>query len=420
MMELPAGGDLQPRMTDHGIGVLQSSSTPLVRIDVVDEAGSAYQAMPLCASAALRLHTCASATMSQAEVSEWIDYRGVVLEHTPDVLAATTTVYTLSKYAQEVCSLLAGLRREPLFPQREFDVYRAQRRQEVAEAMMRPRDVARRLWYSRLFGREHPLGRYATTADAERLSLDEVRRHYAQRFNAPRVLLSGAVDAGLERAAEELLGSGVQPRAVDRVGSLAPMPGIDGGSEPLYEHIDGTTQASLRAGRVLPVDWRDPDYAGLMLLTTLLGGYFGSRLMGNLREDKGYTYGVYARTQLYRGCVVFYIAADVAAHAAGPAEAEVRRELRRLAAEEVDGAELDLVKTVMAGDFMRSVDGVFERAERVCGMVQAGVDETLTDNLRGVLASATPSYLRSLAAKWLREDDMVYCRAGNLDNGPQA
>jgi len=151
-----------------------------------------------------------------------------------------------------------------------------------------------------------------------------------------------------------------------------------------------------------------------MILTTLLGGYFGSRLMSNLREDKGFTYGIYARTQIYRGVIVFFITADVAASAADAAEKEILYELQRLIDKPVSEEELDLVKVVLAGDFIRSVDGVFERAARFGDMLGTHVTEQLTENLREALGSVTPQQLQQLAARILRSDQLCVCRAGAL------
>ena len=176
--------------------------------------------------------------------------------------------------------------------------------------------------------------------------------------------------------------------------------------------MPGATQTTLRLGRVLPLPWDSMDYARFVLLTTILGGYFGSRLMSNIREDKGYTYGIYARTQIYRGVIVFFITADVSAGKAEAALDEVFKELKLLRSKAVDDEELAVVKNVLAGDFLRSVDGVFERSARFCDMLGTGVDERLTDNLRLALEETTPAQLQELAQQWLSPADMTVCLAG--------
>lgn len=162
----------------------------------------------------------------------------------------------------------------------------------------------------------------------------------------------------------------------------------------------------------MPLRWDSAEYARLMLLVTALGGYFGSRLMMNLREDKGYTYGSYARTQIYRGAIVFYITADVAAGTADAAVGEVVRELDRLSNEPLEDEELQLVKTVLVGDFLRSVDGVFEISSRYCDMLGTSINERFTDNLRAAINETTAVQLQELAQRLLNSEAMTVCLAG--------
>ena len=176
--------------------------------------------------------------------------------------------------------------------------------------------------------------------------------------------------------------------------------------------MSSATQTTVRVGRLLPLSWDSAEYTRFMLLTTALGGYFSSRLMQNLREDKGLTYGIYARTQIYRGLIVFYITADISGGSARMAVAEIKNELSRLCNETIPDEELHLVKTVMAGDFLRSVDGIFERSARFCDMYATCVDEQLTVKLPRPLEHTTPEEIKELAAEYLQPESMIVCTAG--------
>lgn len=413
---LPDTSTLMPEVHPLADGAtlyaLPSATTELLRLDLLHEAGTAYQPQPLCAAAANRLFSVASPTMDAAAVAEFLDYRGIVLEHNPDILTCTTTLYFLRRYLDELLPVLNELLREPAFPQDDFDVYCRKRKQEIQALRLKSNEVARRLFYQSLFGPDHPLGRYAEPDDADRLTREVVMRYYRERYTSMNIVLSGNLDSEVIEKVNRLAAlSGMS--SFSRISSLSKN-SIPSVPTCLSEAIPGAVQTTLRVGRVLPLRWDDPDYAYFMLLTTLLGGYFGSRLMSNLREDKGFTYSVVARTQIYRGTIVFYLTADLAAGTADAAEAEVRRELQRLTDEPVGADELALVKTVMAGDFIRSVDGIFERAERLCGMLNTHVTERLTDNLRRALAEADPDRLQALARRLLSPDDMTYCRAGAM------
>lgn len=416
MITIPPSDSLLPQRHSLSNGrtlyAFPTGSTDLVKIDFLREAGSIYQRQRLAAAAACRLATVAGGGMDAARLSEFLDFRGIIVENSNTVFQTTTSFWTLARHIDSLLPVLDGLVHEPAFPEGEFDVYRRRKKQEIMASQQKSSDMARRLFYESLFGTAHPLGRYAMPDDADRLDLEVVRRHYKDRcgIGDATIVLSGHVDDRLFLAVDDRFGHDT-PAGLP-VLQLPEAPA----QRPAHRQVDipSSVQTSLRVGRLLPLAWDDPDYARLMVLVTMLGGYFGSRLMSNLREDKGYTYGIYARTQLYRGAIVFYITADVAADVADDAEKQIVCELQRLVDESAPDDELDMVRTVLAGDFLRSVDGIFERSSRFCDMLGTAVTERLTDNLREALADVTAVDLQHIAARFLAPEDMTFCRAGRL------
>lgn len=414
MIEIPATQSLQPE--EHRLSngrtlyYFPSASTELVKIDLLCEAGSAYQTQKLVAGAANRLYVTASETMDAERLSEFMDYRGIIIDSNVDTMRSSTTFYTLHRHLDDLLPVMDDLVHRPAFPQRELEVFANKRRQQLMGLRQKSHEVARRLFYQRLFGSEHPLGRYADVEDVDRLNVKVVRDFYEQ-YHRPGdmdIVVAGKVDDRLLAALDDRFGRdlpGDRPHLVLGPGSMT-------AERRSKRTIPGAVQATVRVGRVLPLAWDSMDYTQFMILTTLLGGYFGSRLMSNLREDKGYTYGIYARTQLYRGVIVFYITADVAGDVAAEAEKEIFAELRKLAEEPVSEEELNLVRVVMAGDFIRSVDGIFERSARFCDMLGTDITETLTDNLRVAVNETTAADLQELAQRLFKPDDMTVCLAG--------
>lgn len=417
MVSLPDTATLLPQehplATGGTLYAFPSASTDLVKIDLIHEAGSAYQPQPLCAAAANRLFAVASDDMDARQLAEFMDYRGIVVDHNPDILTASTSVYFLRRYLDELLPVLQQLLLHPAFPQDDFEVFLSKRRQELQAMQRKTREVARRLFYQTLFGTDHPLGRYAEPDDADRLDRETVVRFFHRRYRSRQLIVSGNIDAELiEKVTESLDPLQVEESKNQKVEDLIST--FHYQLSTIKVAVPGAVQTTLRVGRILPFRWDSVDYARFMLLTTLLGGFFGSRLMSNLREDKGYTYGIQAHTQIYRGVIVLYITTDVAASAADAAEEEIRRELQRLCDEPVGDDELAMVKTVLIGDFIRSVDGVFERSERLRSMLATDVDETFTDNLREALQTTTADHLLQLSRRFLQPADMLYCRAGAI------
>lgn len=388
----------------------QSGTLDLLKLDFSFEAGFAYQPQKMCAVAANKLFTEASMHQSVQQVAEFFDYRGIAVEQNTDIFTGVLSVYTLRRYAEELFPLLAELFTEPAFPQREFEVFCDKRRQQLRSNFQRTNYVARNLFYEALYGNSHPMGAYAKPDSIDRLSLSSVKDFYRDhyRLSKAHLVLSGNYDDTLLKTYDRWFGqdrqSGVGRKSVT---DYPVSPEMTAQPCKVFQPIPQAVQSTIRIGRVLPFCWNDIDYARFMVLNTILGGYFGSRLMSNIREDKGYTYGIYSQTQIFRGCIVFFIVADVGGDVSQEAVEEVYKEIERLQTEPIPTDELDVVRHYMEGDFVRSIDGIFECSERYRQMFATDVDESFTDNYFEAIRTVTPQQLMQLAQQVLRRDQLV-------------
>ena len=176
----------------------------------------------------------------------------------------------------------------------------------------------------------------------------------------------------------------------------------------------GAVQSSIRVGRVL-FGRNHPDYVGMQVVAMVLGGYFGSRLMQNLREEHGYTYGVLAAMVNLEQAGYLAVATQVACDTTRQALDEIYREIERLRTEPVPEQELEIVRNMMTGEMMRILDGPFGIADVtieniLCGQPNATVGKTLRS-----IRSITPDDIRRLAAKYLRQEDLVTVIAGEVN-----
>lgn len=377
----------------------------LVKLDFTVEAGSAYQQFRSQAHAANKLFGEATALHDAQAIAEFLDFRGIFVERMADTCQGNLSYYFLRKYAGELFPLLREMFDHPLVTPQLFEAYMAQRRQKLATNFQQTNYVARNRFYELLYGFDHPLGSYATVHDLDHLTLDSVRQFLHQHYSLAHahIVLAGHVDDELLVLADRYFApqpsSDQQPL---RLQLPAPAPSASAQASPTVL-MSSAVQSSLRIGRVLPLAWHDPRYAQFMVLSTVLGGYFGSRLMSNIREDKGYTYGIYSQTHVYRDSIVFFITAEVAAQATGPAVSEVMREIERLQQQPIPEEELERVRNVMMGDFIRSIDGTFELSERYRQMYFTDVTEQLTTNYFDAVQHVTPAQLQTLAQHLLTD-----------------
>lgn len=394
---------LQPgqRTLADGSSVLlfPTESTELVRLDLIFDAGYSLQPQKLCARAVSKLMPVATQHMNSRQLAEYLDYRGVLTDSSLGLCKNILSVYTHRRYLAEVLPVVDDMIHRPAFDEADFEVWRAAKRQEMLAALKRSPAQARRIWYHALFGSDHPLGQYSTVEDLDRLELKSVADFHREHYNHCQVIASGNV----KNIHIPFVCEGVTDKQY-----AVSQPKVTATQQSVVFPIEGAQQTSLRIGRILP-----ENDGRLLVLTSLLGGYFGSRLMSNLREDKGFTYGISAHMQEYGdGTTVFYILSDVAAGTAQSAVDEVMQELRRLGEEPVSHEELDVVRNVLAGDAMRALDGVFERAERWCDIVENGHSWLMAPSFGRILQEVTPDQLCDLARRHLNPDDMTVALAG--------
>lgn len=390
----------------------------LMKVDFTFEAGTAYQPKLLVAAAANNLFTQGTRHHTAAQIAEFMDARGIELHRNATNIDATLSVCGLAKYAGELFPLLREILEEPLFPQKEFDIYTAQRRQELQSNMCRTRYVARNLFFQALYGAQHPYGQFAMPEDVDRLTLEEViqfyHRHYGWEY--ANLMLSGQTSDEVLRQYDEAFASAGDSFVV----SASPQPLLTAEAlrpaavrpQRLRLALPGAVQTTIRIGRRLPWCWDDMRHSRFLLLNTLLGGYFGSRLMSNLREAKGLTYGIVSQIVAYRGDILFFISTDVNAKATQQAVDEIYHELRRLQDEPVPPAELAMVKTYLVGDFMRSIDGILERSERWHLQQLSGITEQLTENFKQMMRTVTPAELQQLAQEVLDPEELTRVLVG--------
>jgi zinc protease len=170
-------------------------------------------------------------------------------------------------------------------------------------------------------------------------------------------------------------------------------------------------QTALRVGKVL-FNRTHPDFAGMHVLNTILGGYFGSRLMTNIREDKGYTYGIGSGLISLKHSGFFYISSEVGNEFADKAMDEIFNEINLLSNEPVSNEELSLVRNYLGGTFLRSVDGPFSLAERFKEMHEHDLTIDYYFNLLEKIQTITPDEIMELANRYLSVDSLYQLKVG--------
>lgn len=376
---------------------IDAGTQPLVRLSLVFGAGTRYQSAPFVASAMLNLMSEGTARYTAAQIAEMFDFYGIYYDTSIDRDYSVVTVSCLSRFLPKTLELLGEILLEPQFPERELEIYASKRKQQLTIEREKPSYQARELFSEALFGKEHPYGRVSPAAEYDNLKTGMLRSFYETYYTAGNLfaVASGEVMASAREAMAQFLGRFGSGLAVGD-------PGIPEAHSTamIREKRNGALQSSIRIGKVL-FPKEHPDFNGMQVAATVLGGYFGSRLVKNLREEKGYTYGIYSAMLNMQHSGYFAVASDVTAQATDDAVAEILKEVERLRTELVPVTELDMVRNIIVGEMMRILDGPFGIADVTIENVQCGMTNEALTAFFDEVRSITPDRIRELAVRWL-------------------
>lgn len=396
----------------NGIEVIitHDSSQEVFKLDVVFEAGICYQPQPLTASTAINMLNEGTQQHSAEEIAEIFDYHGAYIDYNCGFRQAELSLISLNKYAPAVLSTLEEMIACSTIPEKELEIFLRNKRQEFLVNQEKTAYLARREFSRRLFGDTHPYANLLQEKDYTNLSAQTVRDFYHQHLNANhcRIVACGNISPEIRELIRRHFSSLTASPTASAL-PVFPLSPCKPGSYKLLK--ENAVQSSLRIGKE-GVRITDKDYASFQLLNTVLGGYFGSRLMSVLREEKGYTYGVQSFNVTLPTSSYWCIATDVNKEATGPAIDAILQEIRRLQNEPVPEEELTLVKNYLYGDLLRELDGVFAQSDALKHKLNYHLDNRVYLQMIEQIKACTPEQLLELANRYWQTDQLYVISAG--------
>ena len=383
------------------------SNLDLLRISVVFRAGVRYQSHPFTASATVGMLAEGTSGYTSEKLAEMMDYYGLYYNTSIDRDYSIVTVCCLNKFLDEALLVLYQMLTSPLFPQKELGIYASKRKQSLTVERTKVDVLAAELFWKSLYGEDHPYGRSSSESAYDTLTREMLRDFFSRYYTLENsfVVVSGKIELGfVERISE----------VVDRMphGSRAfnTLPAPCSVRKAAIEKPDAL-QTAVRMGRVL-FKSDHPDYVPMQVAATVLGGYFSSRLVQNLREDKGYTYGAWAQVGCSEDSGYIAISTQVAAEHAHDAVREILREIERLRTEPVPKEELDMVRSVMIGEMMRILDGPFGICDVAIENIQNGADNGRINRIVETINATTPEDIMRVANIYLGSGDITTVTVG--------
>lgn len=396
--------------------VINAGTQEVSRLELNFHAGSRYQVKPLVARSAFSMLTEGTANFSSQQIAETFDFYGSFVEQSSDRDFGKITLFSLNKYLDKSLNLLEELIKFPSFPDKELDTFRKKGKQSLIVELEKVSTLARIDLYKGIYGIDHPYGISAEPDDFDLLSRSDLAGFHEDYLNASNciIVLSGKVG---EIEINRVINHFGQTKWGNVLKPLPELPGItDPGIRKYFSPKEDAVQSAIRIGKRL-MNRKHPDYPGVMVLNTILGGYFGSRLMKNIREEKGYTYGISSSILHFKEECMLAIGTEVGKEFTIPTLNEIYSEIDRLLIEPVGHDELELVRNYLLGEVLRNFDGAFAIADSISGLLEYNdLDYSFFDRTINVIKTISPDQLLNLANVYLRRQDMIECVAGSVSN----
>lgn len=380
----------------------------VLKIELVFAAGTSTADKVLVGSSSVNLMKEGTASKSASEIAEAVDFYGSHLQVEVSHEESSLSLYTLNKHLKKTLPTLANVYENATYPEREFETYVLQHQQELMVNQEKVGYLGAKAFSAALYGADHRYGRSAKVEDYAQLNRDDlIANHLAQvKSRIKYILVAGKTNEQTLKVIENQFGGDERLEIPDFQVAVNNKP-----ESVVHVTKEGSVQNSIRVGRVL-FNRNHPDYVGMQILSTVLGGYFGSRLMSNIREDKGYTYGIGAGLVSLQHSGYLSISTEVGADVCGAALNEIYFEIERLRKELIPNAELELVKNYMLGSILKSIDGPFQLSSKWKNYLKYGLGIDAHHNLIHKIKTITPERLKELAQQYLQKQDLVQVTAG--------
>ena len=385
---------------DNGVEVyaINGGAEDVLQIEWVFYAGNWFEEKNLVAASTNFLLKNGTSGKNAFQLNEHFEYYGSHLNRHCYNETATVSLHALSKHLEVLLPVIKELISDSVFPEEEISTYKQNMKQRLNVNLKKCDFVAHRLIDKYVYGEEHPYGRFTRFEDFDSITREQLIKYYQQYYLNGKMIIfvAGKLPGNIFSLLNKNFGD-LKNQAVT-INDIATHPA----DEKKYRVINDPNgvQGAIRLGTPFP-NRHHPDFLKSQVLNSLFGGFFGSRLMTNIREDKGYTYGIHSYVQNHIHQTAWIISTEAGRDVCEPAIVEVYKEMELLRNELVDDEELLLVRNYMMGSLLADLDGPFQIINRWKNIILNGFDESYFYNSINTIKTVSSKELQELANKYL-------------------
>ncbi|RZM26412.1 MAG: insulinase family protein [Pedobacter sp.] len=390
----------QKQKLDNGIPVftINAGKQDLVRIEFIFENVNWDLGKPLQAIAVNHLINNGTPEMTAKEIAEQIDYYGAFLQTEYGADQSTIKLYTLNKHLAQVLPILKNILTSSIFPEKELAIFKQNQRQSLQVSLQKNDFLARKHFANAIFG-DSAYGSNIEIEDYEAIRREDLLDYFKSAYTPENctIFVAGKFEDAQFAVLNQVFGRDWAQSTGSIRNHFTFQPNVK--RDLLIERPDAI-QSAIRMG-CLAVNRNNVDFPGFQVLNCVLGGYFGSRLMANIREDKGYTYGIGSAVVSLRDAGYFFIATEVGADVSEKAQEEIIKEVKMLQTDLIPEEELDLVRNYMLGAMLGSLENAFSHADKFKNVYFSNLDYSYYHNYIETVKNISSESLKDLAIKYL-------------------
>lgn len=397
----------------NGIPVylINAGSEELMRVEFIFDAGQVKEVFPMVASSTNAMLLEGSSHHTANQINSAFDFYGAFINPYIQKDNAGITVFFLNKHIEKIFELCIEVLFKPVFPDDELNNLQKKKLQLFLLNKKKVQNLAYDKFFESVFGLSHPYGRQVDESDFGKVTSVMVRKFHKEYYSAANmaVIISGKIPDKTKVLLDDFFGKirfdpVKGPRSVEIK--------IEGNPDKRqFVEKKGAVQSAIRIGSAT-INKKHKDFNGLLILDTILGGYFGSRLMKNIREDKGYTYGINSSLVSMQQSGYKIIATEVGKKYTAKTLGEIYKEIRLLQTIPVELSEMQVARSYLAGEMVRMFDGPFALAESFRAVWEFGLDNNYYYNLAEKIRTIDPDEIITLANTYYNIDDLYEIIAG--------
>jgi predicted Zn-dependent peptidase len=385
---------------DNGVEVyaIDAGAEEVLQVEWVFYAGNWFEKNNLLAASTNFLLKNGTSKKTAYQINEHFEYYGSYLNRNCYNETSVITLHSLSRHLEPLLPVVREMLTDSIFPEEEINIYKQNMKQRLNVNLKKCDFVAGRLIDTYLYSEPHPYGRFSRFEDFDALTREQITDFYKQYYlNGKFVLfVAGKLPANLYPLLNQYFGDlNNKPIAVPVIPSVQ-------AKERKYRVINDPqgVQGAIRMGANFP-NRHHPDFVKTQVLNNVFGGFFGSRLMSNIREEKGYTYGIYSYLENHIQESAWVISTEAGRDVCEATITEVYKEMEELRNELVDDEELLLVRNYMIGSILGDLDGPFHIINRWKTIILNGLPQDFFYKQIDTIKTVSAEELKQLANKYL-------------------